>query len=48
FGATEVIGLGGVPTGELTEEPAVIGAVSEPALRGRFEDAGVEFRPGEP
>ena len=48
FSATEVIGLGGVPTGELTEAPAVIGAVSEPGLRDRFEEAGVEFRPGEP
>ena len=48
FETTEVIGLGGVPTGELVEEYTVLGAVSRPGLSGRYEDAGVEFRAGEP
>ncbi|MDZ7702763.1 MAG: proteasome assembly chaperone family protein [Halobacteriales archaeon] len=48
FGVAEVVALGGVPTGELVEEPAVIGAVSDAGMRDRLEAAGVEFRPGEP
>lgn len=48
FGVTQVIALGGVPTGEPVEENAVIGAVSSEATRKRLEEAGVEFRPGEP
>lgn len=48
FDAGEVVALGGVPTGELVEEYTVVGAVSHAELRDRLEDAGVEFRPGEP
>ncbi|WP_049926266.1 proteasome assembly chaperone family protein [Halopiger goleimassiliensis] len=48
FGASEVYALGGVPTGELIEEYAVVGAVSEASLREPLEDAGVEFRENEP
>jgi uncharacterized protein (TIGR00162 family) len=48
FEVTEIVALGGVPTGELVEEYTVIGAVSDAAMRERLEAAGVEFRPGEP
>ncbi len=43
-----IFALGGVPTGELIEEYDVIGAVTDPGLREELEDAGVEFRDGEP
>ncbi|THE62737.1 proteasome assembly chaperone family protein [Salinadaptatus halalkaliphilus] len=48
FGVNEVFALGGVPTGELIEEYAVVGAVSDELMLERFEDAGVEFRENEP
>ena len=48
LGVEEVITLGGVPTGELVEEYTVVGAVTEAGHRESFEDAGVEFRSGEP
>lgn len=48
LGATEVIALGGAPTGELVDEYTVIGAVTDRDHRDRFEAAGVEFPPGEP
>ncbi|AEH38532.1 proteasome assembly chaperone family protein [Halopiger xanaduensis] len=48
FGASEAYALGGVPTGELIEEYAVVGAVSDESLREELEDAGVEFREDEP
>jgi hypothetical protein len=48
FGTQRVFALGGVPTGELVEEPSVLGAVSaESGIEG-LEDAGVEFREDEP
>mgnify|MGYP000277156066 CR=1 FL=1 len=48
FGVTDVYALGGVPTGELVEEYAVLGAVSAPELRDPLEAADVEFRSEEP
>ncbi len=48
FGATEAYALGGVPTGELIEEYAVVGAVNDESLLEAHEDAGVEFREDEP
>ncbi|MFW6002934.1 MAG: proteasome assembly chaperone family protein [Halanaeroarchaeum sp.] len=48
FGATEVFALGGVPTGELIEEYAVLGAVSGEERKAELEDVGVEFRAEEP
>ncbi|MXV60806.1 proteasome assembly chaperone family protein [Natronorubrum sp. JWXQ-INN-674] len=48
FGANEVYALGGVPTGELIDEYAVVGAVSDESLVEGLEDAGVEFREDEP
>jgi uncharacterized protein (TIGR00162 family) len=44
----EVFALGGVPTGELVEEPDVLGAVSDAEEIEALEEAGVEFREGEP
>jgi hypothetical protein len=44
----EVYALGGVPTGELVEEPDVLGAVADAEEIEALEDAGVEFREGEP
>ncbi|WIV66867.1 proteasome assembly chaperone family protein [Natrialbaceae archaeon AArc-T1-2] len=48
FGVQDLYALGGVPTGELIEEYAVLGAVSHESLREDLEDAGVEFREDEP
>lgn len=48
FDATEVIALGGAPTGEVVEAPTVTGAVTEAEHRADFESAGVEFRESEP
>lgn len=47
-GATDVYALGGVPTGEIVEEYSVLGAVSDPSLRGPLESLDVEFRAEEP
>ncbi|EMA39480.1 proteasome assembly chaperone family protein [Halobiforma nitratireducens] len=48
FGASELFALGGVPTGELIEEYAVVGAVSDESMCEPFEEVGVEFREDEP
>jgi hypothetical protein len=48
FGVERVFALGGVPTGELVEEPGVLGAVSNGDRIEALEDAGVEFREDEP
>ncbi|MFC6718121.1 proteasome assembly chaperone family protein [Natrialbaceae archaeon GCM10025810] len=48
FGASELYALGGVPTGELIEEYAVLGAVSDESLIEPLEGVGVEFRENEP
>ena len=48
FGASEIYALGGVPTGELIEEYAVVGAVNDESLLEPLEEAGVEFREDEP
>ena len=48
FDAGRIFALGGVPTGELIDEPSVLGAVSDGALREELEERGVEFREDEP
>jgi hypothetical protein len=48
FGVEQVFALGGVPTGELVEEPSVLGAVSRETRVEPLEEAGVEFREDEP
>lgn len=44
----QVLALGGVPTGELVEDHAVLGAASSETLIETLESAGVEFRENEP
>jgi len=48
FGTEEIITLGGVPTGEIQEEYAVVGARNESGDRDRFEEGGVAFDTDEP
>ncbi|MEF8840514.1 MAG: proteasome assembly chaperone family protein [Haloarculaceae archaeon] len=48
FGVGRAFALGGVPTGELIEEYAVLGAATTEALVEELEDRGVEFREDEP
>jgi uncharacterized protein (TIGR00162 family) len=48
FDVTDIYALGGVPTGELVDDPAVLGAVGSEAGLDPLTDAGVEFREGEP
>jgi hypothetical protein len=48
FGVERVFALGGVPTGELVEEPSVLGAVSHESGIESLEATGVEFREDEP
>ncbi|MFC6874489.1 proteasome assembly chaperone family protein [Halobellus marinus] len=48
FDVEDVYALGGVPTGELVEEPDVLGAVSDADDIDALADAGVSFREGEP
>ena len=43
-----MLALGGVPTGELVEEHAVLGAASNDAMIEPLEASGVEFRENEP
>ena len=49
FAVGAVYALGGVPTGELVDEPEVIGAATTDAsMVESLEDVGVEFREDEP
>lgn len=48
FDVADIYALGGVPTGELVEEPDVLGAVGNEAGLDPLREAGVEFREGEP
>lgn len=48
LGAERAFALGGVPTGELIDEYAVVGAATTDDLIEELEDTGVEFREGEP
>jgi uncharacterized protein (TIGR00162 family) len=48
FDVTRAFALGGVPTGELIEEYAVVGAATDGDQVAELEDAGVEFREDEP
>ncbi|WP_423745477.1 proteasome assembly chaperone family protein (plasmid) [Haladaptatus sp. SPP-AMP-3] len=48
FGVERVFALGGVPTGELIEEYAVLGAAATTDFVDELVDAGVEFREDEP
>lgn len=48
FDVTRIYALGGVPTGELVDEPDVIGAATSDELIDDLESVGVEFRENEP
>lgn len=48
LGAERIFALGGVPTGELVEDHAVLGAASNDSLIETLESVGVEFRENEP
>ena len=48
FGVETVYALGGVPTGELMDEYAVLGAATDADFVAELEDVGVEFREDEP
>ncbi len=48
FGVERIYALGGVPTGELVDEPDVIGAATTDRLVEDLETDGVEFRDNEP
>jgi uncharacterized protein (TIGR00162 family) len=48
FGVERVFALGGVPTGELIDEYAVLGAATTGEFVSELEDVGVEFREDEP
>ncbi|WP_338728003.1 proteasome assembly chaperone family protein [Haladaptatus sp. DJG-WS-42] len=48
FGVAEIYALGGVPTGELIEEYAVLGAATNEDLVTSLEELNVEFREDEP
>jgi len=48
FGVERAFALGGVPTGELIEEYAVVGAATDDEQVEELEAAGVEFREDEP
>ncbi|ADD06064.1 PAC2 family protein [Natrialba magadii ATCC 43099] len=48
FGASEAFALGGIPTGELIDEYAVVGAMTAESMRENLEESGVEFREDEP
>lgn len=48
FEVGEILALGGVPTGELVEEHAVLGAASNDAMIDSLGESGVEFRENEP
>jgi uncharacterized protein (TIGR00162 family) len=48
FDVSRIHALGGVPTGELVDEPDVIGAATSDELVAELEEIGVEFRENEP
>ncbi|MFQ3318190.1 MAG: hypothetical protein ACI8UR_001335 [Natronomonas sp.] len=48
FDVERIYALGGVPTGELVDEPDVIGAATTDAFIDDLEAVGVEFRENEP
>ncbi len=48
FDTDRIYALGGVPTGELVDEPDVIGAATTDELVDDLEATGVEFRENEP
>jgi len=48
FDVERILAMGGVPTGELVDEPDVVGAATSDAFMDELEELGVEFRENEP
>ncbi len=48
FDVDRIVAMGGVPTGELVDEPDVVGAATADAFIEDLEAVGVEFRENEP
>jgi uncharacterized protein (TIGR00162 family) len=48
FDVERIVAMGGVPTGELVDEPDVVGAATSDAFAEDLEALGVEFRENEP
>jgi uncharacterized protein (TIGR00162 family) len=48
FDVERIFALGGVPTGELVDEPDVVGAATTDGFVDDLEEVGVEFRENEP
>jgi uncharacterized protein (TIGR00162 family) len=48
FDVERIVAMGGVPTGELVEEPDVVGAATTEEFIEDLEAVGVEFRENEP
>ncbi|MDR3206270.1 MAG: PAC2 family protein [Candidatus Methanoplasma sp.] len=48
YDVSEIITLGGYGTGMMTDDPRVLGAVSDKKFKSQFSKIGVEFSPGEP
>ncbi len=48
LGLSRIYTLGGYGTGVISEDPRVLGAVTDAGMKGELEEAGVVFSPGEP
>jgi uncharacterized protein (TIGR00162 family) len=48
FGVSEIVAMGGVPTGELIETYSVVGAATDDGLADELRAVGVEFPEDEP
>jgi uncharacterized protein (TIGR00162 family) len=48
FGISDITTLGGYGTGTMVDEPRVLGAVSDAAVKKKYSAVGVTFVPGEP
>ncbi len=48
FDVSKIYTLGGYGTGQIVENPRVLGAVSDVSVKAELEEHGVTFSPGEP
>ena len=47
FGCKDIITIGGLATGEIEQEPKVVGAVSDKSLLEKYKSLGIDFNAGE-
>lgn len=47
FGCKEIVTIGGLATGEIEEQPKVVGAVSDKKLLEKYKTLGIDFNAGE-